>query len=164
MCTHVFGILVLACDSDYSATNLLSNQSCSDKTEFDNVLKDPTLTSIESQEGTAKLITATRLSARQARLVRARVEGMDDVHVTLLQPASQLQEQGLVIEATVAPDEERIVPIPIQNFAYELFCLEPGAVLGQVQPVTLLSDPTPLVDESIEFERFLSSKMTFQNK
>ena len=77
------GILVLACDSDNSATDLLSNQCWSKKTEPDNV-EEPTITNVEPQEGTVKLITATRLPARQARLVRARVEGADDVSVTLL--------------------------------------------------------------------------------
>ena len=148
------GILVLACDSDNSATDLLSNQCWSKKTEPDNVVDEPTITNVEPQEGTVKLITATRLPARQARLVRARVEGADDVSVTLLQPASQLREWGLVIEeATLAPDAEHIVSIPIQNFSCEPLFLKPGEVLGQVQPVTLLSDPTPLVEESIEFEK-----------
>ena len=138
------GILVLACDSDNSATDLLSNQCWSKKTEPDNVVEEPTITNVEPQEGTVKLITATRLPARQARLVRARVEGADDVSVTLLQPASQLRERGLVIEeATLAPDAEHIVSIPIQNFSCEPLFLKPGEVLGQVQPVTLDDNLTP---------------------
>ena len=78
--------------------------------------------------------------------------------VTLLQPAKQLRERGLVIEeATLAPDEEDCVSIPIQNFSNEPLCLEPGDILGQVQPVTLITDPTPLVDESIKYEKVLVS-------
>ena len=155
---------MLACDSDNNATDLLSNQCWSKKTEPDNVVEEPTIKNVEPQEGTVKLITATRLPARQAHLVRARVEGADDVPVTLLQPASQLREQGLVIEeATLAPDAEHIVSIPIQNFSCEPLFLKPGEVLGQVQPVTLLSDPTPLVEETIEFEKIISIKNDVSN-
>ena len=76
-----------------------------------------------------------------------------------------MRERGLVIEeATLAPDAEHIVSIPIQNFSCEPLFLKPGEVLGQVQPVTLLSDPTPLVEESIEFEKIISIKNDVSNK
>ena len=151
------GILVLVCDSSENTTDLFSNQCWSEKT--DSTLVEPTLGNIEPQEGTVKLITATRLPARQARLVRARVEGADDVSVTLLQPASWLRERGLIIEeAALAPDDEHCVSIPIQNFSHEPLSLEPGELLGQIEPVTLLTDPTPLVEDSIEFEKIVSNQ------
>ena len=100
---------------------------------------------VEPEEVTVKLITAACVPARQVRLVRARVEGADDESVTLLQPATQLKERGLVIEeATLAPDDERIVAIPIQNYSCEPLCLEPA--------VTVVFDPTPLVEDAIAFE------------
>ena len=58
----------------------------------------------------------------------------------------------MIEEATLAPDDERIVAIPIQNYSCEPLCLEPGEVLGQVQPVTIVFDPTPLVEDAIAFE------------
>ena len=59
-----------------------------------------------------------------------------------------MRERGLVIEeATLAPDNENCVSIPVQNFSNEPLCLKPGDVLGQVQPVTVITDPTPLVEE-----------------
>ena len=98
------GILVLMCDSSDVATDLLSNQCWSKKT--DGILVEPNVINAEPREGTVKLITATRLPARQARLVRAKVEGAGDVSVTLLQPASQLREKGLLIEeAAISPDD-----------------------------------------------------------
>ena len=75
---------------------------------------------VEPRDGTVKLITATRLPAQQARLVRARVEA-DSVSVTLLQPASQLKERGIVEEAALAPDNEHCVSIYIRNFLMSLF-------------------------------------------
>ena len=156
------GILVLMCNSCDVATDLFSNQCWSKKT--DGVLVEPNVINTEPREGTVKLITATKLPARQARLVRAKVEGAGDVSVSLLQPASQLREKGLLVEeAAISPDDEHCVSIPIQNFSHEPLCLKPGEILGQLQPVTLITDPTPLIEESIEFEKTIAKNKNSGN-
>ena len=94
-------ILVLVHNSDDNTTDLFSNQYWSKKT--DSTLMEPSVTNVEPsatnvepRDGTVKLIIATRLPARQARLVRTRVKETDGVSVTLLQPASQLKEKALL--------------------------------------------------------------------
>ena len=62
-----------------------------------------------------------------------------------------MKEKGLLIEeATITPDDEHCVSIPIQNFSHEPLHLEPGEILSQLQPVNLLTDPTPLVEQFVD--------------
>lgn len=69
----------------------------------------------------------------------------------MLQPTSKLREKGLLIEeATLAPDDEQCVSIPIQNFSNEPLCWETREMLGKLQPVTLLTYPTSVVEEFVE--------------
>ena len=82
--------------------------------------------------------------------MRVKVEEVCDVSVTLLQAASQLWERVLLIEeATVAPDYEHYVSIPIHIFFHQSFCLRTGEILGKLHSVTLITDPTPLVEEKV---------------
>ena len=92
--------------------------------------------------GTVKLITATRLPARHAWLVKAHIDGIRHAFlIVCLKPAEQLKSKGLVVEeAALEPDQELCVLIPVQNCSNEPMCLEPGEILGQLQPVTLVED------------------------
>ena len=45
------------------------------------------------------------------------------------------------------PDGERCVHIPTQNVSCEPVCLESGAVLGQIQPVTVVTQPGSVVEQ-----------------
>ena len=50
------------------------------------------------------------------------MEGAADVSVTLLQPASQLHERGLVIqEATLAPDDDVLFQFLVKAFPMNLY-------------------------------------------
>ena len=120
---------------------------------------------VEPQECTVKLITATRLPARQAHLVRARVEGVGDVLVTLLQPARKLRERGLVIEeAALAPDDEHCVSIPIQNFSHEPLHLETGEVLVRYSLLLFLPIQSFWLKSPLSLKRLCLTKMMFQKK
>ena len=58
-----------------------------------------------------------------------------------LQPDTKLVEKGFLIdEATLAPDEESCVSIPVCNFSTEPLCLEPGQLLGRVESATIVID------------------------
>ena len=52
-----------------------------------------------------------------------------------------------IAESLLEPDGERCVRIPIQNVSCESVCLESGAVLGQIQPVTVVTQPESVVDK-----------------
>ena len=130
----VIFVLISGCND--RATDLVSKWQWSCIDADDTPCSQETVTG--SHVGTVKLITATRLPARHARLVKAHVDGIHHTSLVFLEPAEQL---GLVVEeAALEPDQELCVRIPVQNCSNEPMCLEPGEILGQLQPVTLVED------------------------
>ena len=133
------GIFVLISDCNDRATDLVSKKQWSRVDTDDTPCSQATVTG--NDIGTVKLITDTRLPARHARLVKARVEGIHCASLACMEPAEQLKNKGLVVEeAALEPDTEFCVRIPIQNCSNEPIRLEQGDILGQLEPVTLVED------------------------
>ena len=133
------GIFVLISSCNDRATDLVSKKQWSRIDTDDTPCSQATV--VGSHVGIVKLITATRVPARHARLVKARVHGIRHASLACMEPAEQLKSKGLIVEeAALEPDREFCVRIPIQNYSNEPIRLEPGELLGQLQPVTLVED------------------------
>ena len=91
--------------------------------------------------GTVKLITATRVPTRHVWVVKAKVDGIAQRSVALLNAEDDLGKRGLrITESLLEPDGEYCVNVPIQNVSCTSICLDPGATLGLVHPVTIVTE------------------------
>ena len=99
-------------------TDIVSKQQWSRIDADDTPCSQETVT--ESHMGTVKLITATRLPARHARLVKVHIDEIRHLSLVCLESAEQLKSNGLVVkEAALEPDQELCVCIPVQNCSNE---------------------------------------------
>ncbi len=91
--------------------------------------------------GTVKLLRATRLPAQRMKLARVRVEGPLSDSEMLFEPKLQLLgERGLSIaDATVSPDESRVVTLVVQNLSLQPMHPKKGEILGNIEPVMVVS-------------------------
>ena len=70
------------------------------------------------------------------------MDGINHGSAALLDPRGKLEESGLWIEkGLLQQDGEHCVCIPVQNLGCGPVNLEPGATVGRVQPVTIVTDP-----------------------
>ena len=73
--------------------------------------------------------------------------------MALLDGRTQLEERGLrIAESLLEPDGEHCVRIPIENVGCEPVCLESGVVLGQIEPVTVVTEPETAVKQIMREE------------
>ena len=80
--------------------------------------------------------------------MKAKLNGVSRGSVALLDAGDQLEERGLrIAESLLEPDGEHCVHILVQNVSCESECLESGVVLGQVQPVTVVTEPEAAVEQ-----------------
>ena len=137
------GFVLLESGAGDVATDYLSQQETNDR--------PPTTTNnrkLEISPGTVKLITATRVPARHVRIVKAKLDGVAQGSVALLTAGDGFEERGLrITESLLEPDGEHCVHLPIQNVSCTSICLDSGAMLGQVQPVTIVTDAEEIVEQ-----------------
>lgn len=123
-----------------SATSSNGNGQCANANQL--VCPEPHI-SMDGRPATVRLITATKLPARHAKLVKARVDGVDQPGTS---PKDLWEKKGLCVEeAVLEPDGELCVSVPIKNPTCEPICLTPGEILGKVQPVTVVLEPSSMV-------------------
>ena len=89
-----------------------------------------------------KLLTATRLPGRQAKVLRAQVSNTLGVKDVVFEPYEFLSDdQKLVMtEALIEPNKEGYVKLLIENHESHPVFLEAGTMLGQLQAVQIINN------------------------
>ena len=87
---------------------------------------------------TVRLISATRVPGRHARLIKARIDGPVEKSLTLFESEETLAKSGVTVpDAAVEPTEDGLVTLIVENHGMESVHLDDGVILGRMEPANL---------------------------
>ncbi len=80
--------------------------------------------------------------------MKAKLDGVSRGSVALLNGQINLKKRGLrIAESLLEPDGEHCVRIPIENVSCESVYLESRVLLGQIEPVTVVTEPEAAIKQ-----------------
>ena len=100
---------------------------------------------------TVKLLQASRIPSRHRKMIQAKVVGATSIPLSLFEPLDELTEtSGAVLEAgTLEAPQGKCVTLMIENPGLTPISLKKDTILGTVDPVELITNPStePAVEQ-----------------
>ena len=154
------GFSLIQCDGSGTASDLTkeglkwSRLASRTDTLLDPKLDQGSKTNKEAKTKTSvtvKLLQASRIPSRHRKIIQAKVVGATSIPLSLFEPLDELTEaSGVVLEAgTLEAPQGTCVTLMIENPGLTPISLKKDTVLGTVDPVELITNPStePAVEQ-----------------